>query len=68
MHCTGSSKGHCWPSQKTIAARTGIGATSVEDHLKVLISFLLSIEVFTYFCYNQFDKLEFDERRKLYEW
>ena len=35
VSCAGS-KGYCWPSQKTIAARTGIGATSVQDHLKVL--------------------------------
>lgn len=35
VSCAGS-KGYCWPSQKTIAARTGIGATSVQNHLKVL--------------------------------
>ena len=35
VSCAGS-KGYCWPSQKTIAARTGIGATSVQEHLKVL--------------------------------
>lgn len=35
VSCAGS-KGYCWPSQKTIAARTGIGTTSVLDHLKVL--------------------------------
>ena len=35
VSCAGS-KGYCWPSQKTISARTGIGATSVQEHLKVL--------------------------------
>lgn len=35
VSCSGS-KGYCWPSQKTISAKTGIGATSVQEHLKVL--------------------------------
>ena len=35
VSCAGS-KGFCWPSQKTISAKTGIGATSVQDHLKIL--------------------------------
>ncbi len=30
------SKGYCWPSQNTINTKTGIGTTSVQDHLKVL--------------------------------
>ncbi len=35
VSCVGS-KGYCWPSQNTISAKTGIGTTSVQDHLKVL--------------------------------
>lgn len=35
VSCAGS-KGYCWPGQKTISAKTGIGTTSVQDHLKVL--------------------------------
>ncbi len=35
VSCAGS-KGYCWPSQNTISAKTGIGTTSVQDHLKVL--------------------------------
>ena len=35
VSCVGS-KGHCWPSQNTISSKTGIGTTSVQDHLKVL--------------------------------
>ncbi len=31
-----SSKGYCWPSQNTISAKTGIGTTSVQEHLKLL--------------------------------
>ena len=33
--CSGSST-ICWPSLKTICAKTGIGLTAVQDHLKVL--------------------------------
>lgn len=35
VSCAGS-KGFCWPSQDTISAKTGVGKTSVQDHLKVL--------------------------------
>ncbi len=35
VSCAGS-KGYCWPSQNTISAKTGIGTTSVQEHLKVL--------------------------------
>lgn len=35
VSCAGS-KSYCWPSQNTISAKTGIGTTSVQDHLKVL--------------------------------
>lgn len=35
VSCAGS-KGYCWPSQATISRKTGIGKTSVQDHLKVL--------------------------------
>ncbi len=35
VSCAGS-KGYCWPSQNTISAKTGIGTSSVQDHLKVL--------------------------------
>ncbi len=34
--CCAGSKGYCWPSQNTISSKTGIGTTSVQDHLKVL--------------------------------
>ncbi len=34
--CCAGSNGYCWPSQNTISAKTGIGTTSVQDHLKVL--------------------------------
>ncbi len=34
--CCSGNKGYCWPSQNTISAKTGIGTTSVQDHLKVL--------------------------------
>lgn len=34
--CCAGSKGYCWPSQKTISAKTGIGTTSVQYHLKML--------------------------------
>ncbi len=34
--CCAGSKGYCWSSQNTISAKTGIGTTSVHDHLKVL--------------------------------
>lgn len=36
VSCAGN-KGYCWPSQKTISAKTGIGTTSVQDHLKALV-------------------------------
>ena len=35
VSCAGSST-ICWPSLKTICAKTGIGLTAVQDHLKVL--------------------------------
>ena len=35
VSCAGS-KGYCWPSIKTISAKTGISKTSVSEHLKVL--------------------------------
>lgn len=34
--CCAGSKGYCWPSIKTISAKTGISKTSVNEHLKVL--------------------------------
>ncbi len=34
--CCAGSKGYCWPSQNTISAKTGIGTTSVQEHLKLL--------------------------------
>lgn len=34
--CCAGSKGYCSPSQYTISAKTGIGTTSVQGHLKVL--------------------------------
>lgn len=34
--CCAGSKGYCWPSQKTISAKTGIGTTSVQEYLKLL--------------------------------
>lgn len=35
--CCSGSKGYCWPSQATISRKTGIGKTSVQEHLKVLL-------------------------------
>ena len=35
VSCAGS-KNYCWPSLKNISAKTGIGLTAVQDHLKVL--------------------------------
>ncbi len=35
ISCSGS-KGHCWPSQKTICDKTSIGITSAQKHLKIL--------------------------------
>ena len=35
VSCAGSST-ICWPSLKNISAKTGIGLTAVQDHLKVL--------------------------------
>ncbi len=35
--CCAGSKTYCWPSQKTISSKTGIGTTSVQDHLKILV-------------------------------
>ena len=35
VSCAGS-KGYCWPSQAKISRMTGIGKTSVQEHLKVL--------------------------------
>ena len=34
--CCAGSKGHCWPSQVTISRKTGIGKTSVQEHLGIL--------------------------------
>ena len=34
--CCAGSKGYCWPSQATISRKTGIGKTSVQEHLKIL--------------------------------
>ena len=34
--CCAGNKGYCWPSQATISRKTGIGKTSVQEHLKVL--------------------------------
>ena len=35
VSCTGN-KGYCWPSQATISRKTGIGKTSVQEHLGIL--------------------------------
>ena len=35
VSCAGN-KGYCWPSQAKISRATGIGKTSVQEHLKVL--------------------------------
>ena len=35
VSCAGS-KNYCWPSLKNICAKTGIGISAVQDHLKVL--------------------------------
>lgn len=35
VSCAGS-KGYCWPSQAKISRVTGIGKTSVQEHLQVL--------------------------------
>lgn len=34
--CCAGSKGYCWPSQATISWKTGIGKTSVQEHLGIL--------------------------------
>ena len=36
-----------------------------EEKVDFLISFLFPVEMFTYFCYNQFDKLEEVEQVKI---
>lgn len=35
--CCAGSKGYCWPSHATISRKTGIGKTSVQEHLKILL-------------------------------
>lgn len=35
VSCSGN-KGYCWPSQATISRKTGIGKTSVQEHLSIL--------------------------------
>ena len=35
VSCAGN-KGYCWPSQATISRKTGIGKTSVQEHLGIL--------------------------------
>ena len=35
VSCAGS-KNYCWPSLKNISAKTGIGISAVQEHLKVL--------------------------------
>ena len=34
--CCAGSKGYCWPGQATISLKTGIGKTSVQEHLGIL--------------------------------
>lgn len=34
--CCAGSKGYCWPGQATISRKTGIGKTSVQEHLGIL--------------------------------